>query len=334
MNRPTEIALAPLLQMFFVERLHKQRQASPCTISAYRDTFRLFLTFAEAKLKKRPADLALKDFNTQLVLAFLDHLERDRKNSIRSRNARFAAIRSFIQFVSFKEPAALALTRGVLGIPMKRFDRRQVGFLSREHIEAIIAAPDPSTWTGRRDRVLLATLYNTGARVSELIGVNMEDINLSGSPSVRLQGKGRKERSIPLWGTTAAQLRRWLREQQHAAASPLFPSRLGSRLSRTNVTDRLQLAVRTAASAHSELGRRKVTPHIFRHSLAMHMLQAGVDVSVIALWLGHASPATTHIYVEADLAMKERTLKSLRPPNVKESRVRPSDHLMQFLNAL
>ena len=334
MNRPNRTPLAPLLQQFFVERLQKQRQASPCTISAYRDTFRLFLAFAEAKLRRRPSDLAIEDLTTQLILAFLDHLERDRKNTVRTRNARFAAIRSFIQYVGFKEPAALALTHGVLGIPMKRFDRRQIGFLSREHIEAIVAAPDMSTWIGRRDRVLLATLYNTGARVSEIIGIQVDDLNLSSSPSVRLRGKGRKERSIPLWTTTASELRHWLREQPHTGTSPLFPNRAGSKLSRTNVTERLQLAVRAAAMVHSELARRKVTPHIFRHSLAMHLLQAGVDVAVIALWLGHESPTTTHMYVEADLAMKERCLSSLRPPNVKASRFRPSDRLLQFLSAL
>ena len=334
MNKTPHTPLAPLLQQFFVERLQKQRQASPCTINAYRDAFRLFLTFAEGKLRKRPADFAIEDLSTQLILDFLDHLERHRKNSVRSRNARFAAIRSFIQFVGFREPAALALTHGVFGIPMKRFDRPQVGFLTREHIEAIIAAPDVSTWSGRRDRVLLATLYNTGARVSELIGVQVEDLQLSSSPCVRLQGKGRKERSIPLWTTTASQLRQWLREQPHTATSPLFPNRSGSKLSRTNVTERLQLAVHAAAAVHPELAKRKVTPHIFRHSIAMHLLQAGVDVSVIALWLGHESPTTTHIYVEADLAMKEKTLKSLRPPNLKALRFRPSDQLIQFLSGL
>jgi site-specific recombinase XerD len=182
--------------------------------------------------------------------------------------------------------------------------------------------------------VLLATLYNTGARVSEIIGVQVEDLNLSGNSSVRLHGKGRKERSIPLWSTTASHLRQWLRDQPHAATSPLFPNRAGSKLSRTNVTERLQLAVRTASAVHPELAKRKVTPHIFRHSLAMHLLQAGVDVAVIALWLGHESPSTTHMYVEADLAMKERSLRSLRAPNVKAARFRPSDPLLQFLSSL
>lgn len=334
MKRTTQTPLAPLLQQYFVDRLQNQRQASPCTISTYRDAFRLFLTFVEAKLGKQPAQLSIEDLDTQLILDFLDHLERQRKNSIRSRNARFAAIRSFIQYVGFKEPASLALTHGVLGIPMKRFDRRQVGFLTRDHIQAIIAAPDTSTWLGRRDHVLLATLYNTGARVSELIGVQVEDLNLSRSPSVRLHGKGRKEQSIPLWSSTASQLRQWLQELPHSATSPVFPSRSGSKLSRTNVTERLQLAVQTAGVAQPELKKCKVTPHIFRHSLAMHLLQAGVDINVIALWLGHESPATTHIYVEADLEMKKRSLKSLHPPSVRSLRFRPSDSLMQFLSAL
>jgi integrase/recombinase XerD len=333
-NRAPSTALAPLLQQFFIERLQRQRQASPCTVSAYRDTFRIFLTFTQARLKKRPADLAIDDLTTQLILDFLDHLEKHRMNSVRTRNARFAALRSFIQYVGFKEPDSLALTHGVLGIPMKRFDRRQVGFLSREQIEAIIASPDASTWTGRRDRVLLATLYNSGARVSELIAVQVEDVSLSSNPSVRLHGKGRKERMVPLWSSTASQIRQWLREQPHRAASPLFPTRLGGRLSRSNVTERLQLAVCGAASHFPELKKRKVTPHIFRHSLAMHLLQAGVDINVIALWLGHESPTTTHMYVEADLAMKEQSLKRLHPPSVKAVRFRPSDRLMQFLNAL
>jgi integrase/recombinase XerD len=198
---------------------------------------------------------------------------------------------------------------------MKRFERRQVGFLSREQIEAILAAPDPSTWTGRRDRVLLATLYNTGARVSEITAIQVEDLQLGTSASVRLRGKGRKERTIPLWNTTASLLRQWLRAQTHTATSSLFPNRLGGRLSRTNVTERLQLAVRAASQRQPDLAKRQVTPHIVRHSLAMHLLQAGVDVTVIALWLGHESPSTTHMYVEADLAMKERTLKSLQSTN-------------------
>lgn len=326
--------LAPLLQQFFIDRLQRQRQASTCTISAYRDAFRLFLAFAETKLRKRPADLAIEDLQTDLILAFLDHLEQYRRNCVRTRNARFAALRSFLQYVGQREPATLALTHSLLGIPMKRYDRRQVGFLTREQVEAIIAATDSSTWSGRRDRVLLATLYNTGARVSEIANVRVEDLNLSASSSIRLHGKGRKERSVPLWNNTASLLRQWLREQPHKQSIPLFPNRIGSRLSRTNITERLQLAAKRAGATLHDLRGRKVTPHIFRHSLAMHLLQAGVDISVIALWLGHERPSTTHIYVEADLAMKERSLSSLRAPNVKASRFRASDRLLQFLSSL
>lgn len=323
-----------LLQQFFVERLMQQRHASARTIAAYRDCFRLLLVFAERRLGKRPAEIAIEDLNASLVLDFLEYLEKQRHNSIRSRNARFAAIRSFMHYAALKEPAALAVTQSVLAIPMKRFERRLVGFLSREHIEAIITAPDLNTSSGRRDRVMLATLYNTGARVSELIGMRIGDLMLESAASVRIRGKGRKERAVPLWPATAAQLRRWLRSQPRAPESPLFPNRSGGQLTRTSVTERLVLAVRSAAKLHPELAARRVSPHLFRHSLAMHLLQAGVDITVIALWLGHESPATTHMYVEADLAMKERALKRIQPPRSTSLRYRPADRVLQFLQSL
>lgn len=324
---------ATLLQQFFVERLMQQRYASARTIAAYRDCFRLLLVFAERRLGKRPAEIAIEDLNASLVLDFLENLEnleKQRHNSIRSRNARFAAIRSFMHYAGLKEPAALAVTQSVLAIPMKRFERRLVGFLSREHIEA----PDLSTSSGRRDRVMFATLYNTGARVSELIGMRTGDLVLESAASVRIRGKGRKERAVPLWPATAAQLRRWLREQPRAPEAPLFPNRSGGQLTRTSVTERLGLAVRSAAKLHPELAARRVSPHLFRHSLAMHLLQAGVDITVIALWLGHESPATTHMYVEADLAMKERALKRIQPPRSTSLRYRPADRVLQFLQSL
>jgi site-specific recombinase XerD len=325
---------ATLLQQFFVERLIQQGHASMRTVAAYRDCFRLLLTFAERRLGKRPAQISLEDLDASLILAFLEYLEKQRHNSIRSRNARFAAIRSFMHYAGLKEPAALAITQSVLAIPMKRFERRLIGFLSREHIEAIIAAPDPDTRSGRRDRLMLATLYNTGARVSELIGMRIGDLLLGPSSAVRLRGKGRKERSVPLWPATAAQLRRWLREQPRAPEAPLFPNRSGGPLTRTSVTDRLMLAVRAAAKLHPELATRRVSPHLFRHSIAMHLLQAGVDITVIALWLGHENPATTHMYVEADLKMKERALKSIHSPRNAPLRYRPSDRVLQFLQSL
>ena len=330
----SRIPLGPLLQQFFMERLINQRHASSQTVSAYRDSFRLLLSFVERQLHRRPADLALEDLQAPLILQFLDHLEKQRHNSSRSRNARFAAIRSFMHYAAYKEPSALSVIQSVLAIPMKRFDRPLVGFMTRAHIEATIAAPDSATWTGRRDRVMFATLYNTGARVSELIGMRVGDLILETSSAVRIRGKGRKERTVPLWTSTASQLRRWLREQHATAEQPLFPNRTGGALSRTTVTERLQLAVHSAAQQHPELLKRPISPHLFRHSIAMHMLQAGVDITVIALWLGHESPSTTHMYVEADLAMKERALRSVQSPTTAAIRYRPPDRVMQFLQSL
>ncbi len=326
--------LGPLLQEFFMERLINQRHASARTVSAYRDCFRLLLTFAEHQLHRRPADLALQDLQASLILKFLDHLEKQRHNSIRSRNARFAAIRSFMHYAGYKEPAALSVIQSVLGIPMKRFDRPLVGFISRAHVEAITAAPTAATWTGRRDRVMFATLYNTGARVSELIGMQVGDLILESSSAVRIRGKGRKERTGPLWASTVAQLRSWRRELHGTAEGPVFPSRTGGRLSRTTVAERLQLAVEAAAKQYPELLKQTISPHTFRHSIAMHLLQAGVDITVIALWLGHESPSTTHIYVEADLTMKERALRSLQPPATVPIRYRPPDRILRFLQGL
>jgi site-specific recombinase XerD len=334
MSTSVPLSFPSLLQQFFVLRLMQQRQASPHTVSAYRDTFRLLLAFAHRQLGKRPSQLALDDLNAALVLDFLHYLEAERHNSVRSRNARFAAIRSFMEYVAFQEPSALPIAQSVLAIPMKRYEQPLVGFLSREHMEAILDAPDCNSWIGQRDRVMLATLYNTGARVSELIGMRVEDLALGPSASVRIRGKGRKERLIPLWSETAAQLKRWLRAYPRQPDQPLFPSRSGAPLTRIGMTERLKLAVRSAAAQYPELAKRRVFPHLVRHSLAMHMLQAGVDITVIALWLGHESPVTTHKYVEADLAMKDRALQSLQAPPQASPRYRPSDSVLQFLQSL
>lgn len=334
MSTSVPVTFPCLLQQFFVQRLMQQRQASPNTVSAYRDTFRLLLTFAHRRLGKHPSELTMDDLNATLVLDFLHYLEEERHNSVRSRNARFAAIRSFMEYVSFQEPSALATAQSVLAIPMKRFEQQLIGFLSREHMTAILDAPDRNTWTGQRDRVMLATLYNTGARVSELIGMRLEDLVLGPSASVRIRGKGRKERSTPLWPETAAQLKRWLRAYPRQPDQPLFPSRSGTTLTRIGVTERLKLAVRAVAAQYPELAKRRVFPHLIRHSIAMHMLQAGVDITVIALWLGHESPETTHKYVEADLAMKDRALKSIQAPSQALPRYQPSDSVLAFLQSL
>ena len=334
MSALTPLGFPSLLQQFFVQRLMQQLHASPCTVAAYRDTFRLLLAFAHRRLGKQPSDLALEDLNSELILDFLRHLEVERHNSIRSRNARFAAIRSFMSYVAFQEPSAMAVVQSVLAIPMKRFEQPLIGFLSRKHIEAILDAPDRSTWTGQRDRVMLATLYNTGARVSELTGMQVGDLTLESSSSVRIHGKGRKERSVPLWPGTARQLKYWLRVYPRGLEQPLFPNRSGGRLTRIGLTERLKLAAKRAAQKYPELTKRRIFPHLIRHSIAMHMLQAGVDITVIALWLGHESPATTHRYVEADLAMKERALQTLQPPAQTTLRYHAKDKVLQFLQSL
>ncbi len=329
-----DATLATLLQAFFLDRLIAQRNASPQTVAAYRDSFRLLLEFAHQHVGKAPERLELNDIDAPLVLAFLDHLERDRHNTIRSRNARFAAIRSFVHFAAFKDPAALPAIQRVLAIPMKRFDKPLLGFLSKGEIQAILDAPPGDRWSGQRDRIMLATLYNTGARVSELTGIRVADVVLDGSACVHLHGKGRKDRSVPLWRTTTTQLRHWLPRIDSRPDRPLFPSAAGGRLTRPAVTARLRLAVKQAATQCPSLTKRRVSPHCVRHATAMHMLQAGVDITVIALWLGHENPSTTHLYVEADLAMKERALQAVQSPRIKETRYRPTDRLLAFLQGL
>jgi len=323
-----------LLQKFFTQRLIQQQQVSPRTVAAYRDSFRLLIAFAHRKLHKSPGDMTIDDFDTPLILAFLKHLEDERHNCIRSRNARFAAIRAFMQYIAFEEPSAVALARSVLAIKMKRFEQPMVGFLSREHIEAILVAPDSSTWIGQRDRMMFAVLYNTGARISELLGMRAGDLTLTPTAWVRIRGKGRKERSVPLWSNTAKDLKRWLRAYPRADDKPLFPNRSGGALTRMGFTDRLRRAVASASNRFPELAKRRIFPHLVRHSVAMHMLQCGVDITVIALYLGHESPTTTHRYVEADLQMKDRAIKALRPPSGTPLRYRPKDDVLRFLQAL
>lgn len=330
-QKPT---FAPLLQAFFVERLIQQRAVSPQTIASYRDTFLLFLEFVQQTLGKLPTDVALADIDSTLVLAFLHHLEIDRHNSVRTRNARLVALRSFLKYAALKDVSALAVIQSTLAIPMKRFDKKMVGFLSRDEIQALMDAPDISTWCGQRDRLLFATLYNTGARVSEIIGLRIGDVVIGQSSCVHIMGKGRKERTVPLWHTTAQQIKNWLPSIGVSPEQRLFPNRSGQAMTRSNVTDRLQLAVQVAAKKCPQLLQHRVSPHVFRHSTAMHLLQSGVDISVIALWLGHESPATTHMYMQADLSMKERALNSLQPPCITTTRYQPPDRLLQFLDGL
>jgi site-specific recombinase XerD len=329
---PSAPSFAILLQRFFVEHLQQHRAVSPRTIAAYRDAFRLLLAFAEKTLGRKPQHFLLTDLNAKFILAFLDHLETERKNSVRSRNARLAALRSFLQYAAHHDLSALDCVQHALAVPMKRFDRPLPEFLSREEIQAILAAPDTHTWVGQRDRALFTTLYNTGARVSEVLHLVVRDLILDGTPAVHIHGKGRKQRSVPLWKSTASLLRSWQRRLNTSGPHDyLFPSRRGTRMTRSNVAQRISLTVAQAARDHPRLKTRTVSPHSFRHTTALHLLQSGVDITVIALWLGHENPSTTHMYIEADLSMKERALQRLQPAGVKSTHYRPPDQLMKFL---
>jgi integrase/recombinase XerD len=332
LTQPAEFS--SLIQRFFSQRLLNQRNASPRTVAAYRDTFRLFFKFVEQSRKKKPSDLTLQDFDVELVLEFLDYLEEQRKNSVRSRNLRLTTIHSFARYVALQCPPALGQAQQILAIPTKRFEKPMVGFLSREEIQALLSSTDPTSWTGRRDKVLLSVLYNTGARVSELIGILVSDTDLSSSPSIRLRGKGRKQRTIPLWKETAKLIRGWLKQEGLNDDQPLLPNRHKRKMTRSNVAERLLLAAELASKTAPQLKQRRVTPHVIRHTTAMHMLQSGVDITVIALWLGHESPLTTHGYVELDISMKQKALDATSPPNTRKTRYHASDSLLDFLNRL
>jgi integrase/recombinase XerD len=332
--KPSTPSFASLLQDFFCQRLVAERNASKRTVAAYRDSFRLLLRFVCARIGKAPTSLSVTDLSATLVVDFLRHLETDRGNSARSRNARLAAIRSFMRYVSYRDPTSLTVAQQVLAIPMKRFDRPLLGFLDRHEVEAVLGAPDQMTWSGRRDHALLMTLYNTGARVSEIAALRASDLDLGRSSSVHVHGKGRKERVVPLWKTTVAVLKGWLLQVSPEPDTPVFPNRRGLQLSRSGIEDRLRVAVQKASQGCPSLRKRIVSPHTFRHTTAMHLLQSGVDVTVIAMWLGHENLATTHMYIEADLTMKERALAKLQELPSQAKRYRASDRLLDFLDGL
>jgi site-specific recombinase XerD len=338
MSSPKRSAAAPsfpaLVQAFFAEHLTQHRAVSPRTVATYRDAFMLFLDFAQTRCAKSPAAIKLTDLTPELILAFLDHLEHERHNTVRSRNARLAALRAFLKFAAHRDVASLHVIERSLGVPMKRFERPMLGFLSREEMLAVIGTPG-SSWVSQRDHLLLGLLYNTGARVSEIIGVRVGDVVLDGAACVHLHGKGRKQRSVPLWRSTIKEVRAWLKlNPQFGSTSALLPNRDGEAMTRDNVTKRLTLAVRTATKVNVQLAKHRISPHTIRHTTAMHLLQSGVDISVIALWLGHETPTTTHHYVEADLAMKHRALARLQEPDTKIRRYRAPDSLLAFLKRL
>ena len=323
-----------LVQEFFTHYLVGQRALSPCTVAGYRDAFTLFLTFAHQQRGKWPAAINRADITPALILIFLDHLEQDRHNRVRSRNIRLAAFRAFLKFASHRAPSALQAIEQALAIPMKRFERPLLGFLSRDEMLAVIGPPGTS-WISQRDHLLPGLLDNTGARVSEIVQVKVADAVLDGAPCVHLPGKGRKHRAVPLWKSTVQILRAWLRlNPAMSAESALLPNRDGQAMTRNNVAQRVDLAVKAASRTHPSLSGRSISPHWIRHSTAMHLLQSGVDISVIALWLGHESPKTTYQYVEADLAMKEKALARLQEPEAKPLRYSAPDSLIEFLKTL
>jgi len=327
-------ALAPTLEAFFTQRLLAQRHASPHTVSAYRDTFRLLLVFAERQTRKPPSALLLEDLDAPLVGAFLEHLERERHNSVRTRNARLAAIHSLFCFAALRHPDHAGLIQRVLAIPPKRFDRAVVSFLTTEEVDALLAAPDQTSFLGRRDHGLLLVAVQTGLRVSELIGLTCSDVTLGVGAHLRCQGKGRKERATPLTAETQSVLRAWLQERRGQPGDPLFPTRQGRPLSRYAVTLLVAKHTQTAGRDCPSLRHKKVSPHVLRHSCAMRLLQAGVDTSVIALWLGHEAVETTQIYVHADLALKEQAVARTAPIGTPPGRYRPPDALLAFLESL
>jgi site-specific recombinase XerD len=326
--------LPTLLQAFFTTRLMAQRKASPHTIASYRDTFRLLLQFAQKRLRKPPAQLELNDLDAALIGSFLEDLEKHRRNGARSRNLRLTAIRSFFRYASLEAPAQSGVIQRVLAIPNQRQPRALVGFLTRPEIDALLAAPNRTTWLGRRDHAFLLTAVQTGLRLSEMTALRHEDVSLGAGAHVRCRGKGRKERCTPLAKPTVAILRAWIREQGREPSKTLFPSSRGGPLSADGVQHLLARHVAEARKSSTALRNKRVSPHVLRHAAAMELLQAGVDRAVIALWLGHESVETTQIYLDADLALKEQALAKTTPVKGIPKRFQPDDELLAFLKQL
>jgi integrase/recombinase XerD len=327
-------ALAPTLQAFFTDRLARQRHASGHTIAAYRDTWRLLLGYASAKTGRQPSQLDLADLDAPLIGGFLDHLEHDRGNSPRTRNARLAAVHSLFRYAALRHPEHAEQIARVLAIPPKRYDKALVTWLTEPELAALLAAPDRTTWAGRRDHALILLAAQTGLRISELTGLTTGDVHLDAGAHVSCTGKGRKQRITPLAVPTVAVLRTWLAERGSHRGQPLFPNRTGGRLSRDAIEHRLAKHTAVAAARYPSLHAKTVTAPTLRHTAAMRLLHAGTDTPVIALWLGHEQAETTQIYLHADLVLKERALARTTPPDVKPGRYRPPDKLLAFLEAL
>jgi integrase/recombinase XerD len=328
------ITLSTVIQSFFTDRLVRERDASPHTIASYRDTLRLLLVFASQRTGKQPTKLTLEDLDAILISAFLDHLQRERGCSARTRNLRLTAIRSLFRYCALRYPEHAALIERVLAIPPKRHDRALVTFLTELELDALLDAPDRSTWTGRRDHALLLLAAQTGLRASELIALTPADLQLSTGAHVTTLGKGRKRRITPLTKATVAVLATWIGEGTGTNTRPLFATRTGRQLTRDALARRLTKYSAQAAERCPSLLEKNVTPHVLRHTAAMRLLHAGIDTSVIALWLGHEQIETTQVYLHADLAIKEQALAKTKPLESPPGRYRPPDALLSFLEGL
>jgi site-specific recombinase XerD len=323
-----------ILQSFFTKRLVAQRRASPHTIASYRDTFRLLLAYTHKALKKDPSEITLEDLDASLIGAFLDDLEKQRHNGVRSRNLRLTVVRSFFKFAALEAPQYSLLIQRVLAIPNKRQQRPLVGFLTRPEVDALLAIPNRNSWLGRRDYALLLMAIQTGLRLSEITSLRQQDLVFGTGAHVRCEGKGRKERCTPLTKSTSTVIAEWCREQGQESIRILFPNARGGRLSADAVQYMVSKYAFVAQQKCESLSTKRITPHVLRHTAAMELLQAGVDRAVIALWLGHESVETTQIYLDADLAMKERALSKTAPVNAKSLRYRPGDKILDFLKSL
>jgi integrase/recombinase XerD len=326
--------LAPLLQAFFTDRLALQRQASPHTIAAYRDTFKLLLGFAWRTTGAHPSELDVADLDAALIGAFLQHLETERGNAVSTRNARLAAVHSLFRYASVHAPEHAELISRVLAIPPKRCDQAVICYLTDDEVDALLAAPDRATWLGRRDHALLVLACQTGLRVSELTSLDCQDIHLGAGAHIRCSGKGRKDRATPLTSQTTKILGVWLAERGGQPDDPLFPSQAGRRLSRDAIAHLVAKHATTAATSCTSIAAKNVTPHTLRHSAAMALLHSGIDTSVIALWMGHESPETTQVYLHADMTIKERALARVAPADTTPGRYRAPDELLAFLDSL
>jgi integrase/recombinase XerD len=326
--------LAGHLQRFFTERLLQQLGASPHTVASYRDTFRLLLKYASKHHRRKASDLNVEDLDAKLVGSFLQHLEQDRRNSARSRNNRLSAIHAFFAFVCLNEPSLAGHCQRVLAMPFKRFERGPVEFLTREETAALLNAPDTSQWIGRRDQLLLEVAVQTGLRNSELTQLQRQDVQFGTGAHVRCLGKGRKARCTPLRSEVATRLAHWLSRLPPEPTTPVFPTARGKPMSSDAFQKLVARHIKSAGKTCPSLRRKKVSPHTLRHTTAMDLLHRGVDITVIALWLGHESIQTTQTYIHADMAMKEKALGRATKSDVIPKRYRPLDQLLAFLESL